>query len=111
MKLTVPMLGDAWSSQLIQANIPLYSFNVWFVPIVEIVVGSLLVAGFLSRLISLVVIVIMIVASYAHLVVNDPSLFPLQPNEPVIPLMLIFMAAYVLWRGGGAWSIDLKTLH
>ena len=51
----------------------------------------------------------MIVASYVHLMDKDTFLFPLQPNEPVIPLMLIFMAAYVLWRGGGAWSIDLKN--
>ena len=109
MKITVPMLGNAWSGQLIQANIPLYSFNVSVIPIVEIAVGVMLAAGFLSRLFSLVVIFIMIVATYVHLVVNDPSLFPLQPNEPVIPLVLMFMAFYILVSGGGAWSLDSKA--
>jgi uncharacterized membrane protein YphA (DoxX/SURF4 family) len=109
MKLTVPMLGNAWSGQLIQAGIPFYSFNLWFVPIVEIIIGTLLVAGFFSRLLSLVVISIMMVATYVHLIVADPSLFPLQPKEPVIPLVMIALSAYVLWRGGGAWSLDLKA--
>jgi uncharacterized membrane protein YphA (DoxX/SURF4 family) len=108
MKLTVPMLGNAWSGQLIQAGIPFYSFNLWFV-IVEIIIGTLLVAGFFSRLLSLVVISIMMVATYVHLIVADPSLFPLQPKEPVIPLVMIALSAYVLWRGGGAWSLDLKA--
>jgi uncharacterized membrane protein YphA (DoxX/SURF4 family) len=109
MKLTVPMLGNAWSGQLIQAGIPFYSFNLWFVPIVEIIIGTLLVAGFFSRLLSLVVISIMMAATYVHLIVADPSLFPLQPKEPVIPLVMIALSAYVLWRGGGAWSLDLKA--
>ncbi len=108
MKFLVPSLRQAWSGQLIQAEIPLYDFNFWVIPIVEIVVGLLLIAGFFSRLGALVVLGMMVVAAYVHLVVDDPSLFPLQPHQPLIPLTLIAIGAYVLWRGGGAWSMDLK---
>ena len=39
------------------------------------------------------------------LTVPDPSLFPLQPHAPVVPIMLLVMALVVLWRGAGAWSL------
>jgi uncharacterized membrane protein YphA (DoxX/SURF4 family) len=109
MKLFVPMLGEAWSGQLIAANIPFYAFNVRVVPVVEVMVGLLLILGLFSRVASLIVINMMLIATYVHLVVDNPALFPLQPKEPVIPLITITIAAYVLWRGGGAGSVDLKA--
>ncbi len=111
MKLLVPMLWHAWSGQLIAANIPLYTFNLRFVPFAEMVTGIILIFGFFSRLASLVVIIMMLVATYVHAVVDDPTLFPLQPEAPIIPLVAVAMAAYVLWRGSGAWSIDLKSTN
>jgi hypothetical protein len=56
-----------------------------------------------------VVIGIMAVAIYVHVVVEDPSLFPLQPSEPILPLAVIALCLYLLWRGGGSWSRDLTT--
>jgi hypothetical protein len=56
-----------------------------------------------------VVINMMLVATYVHLVVDNPDLFPLQPEEPIIPLVSIAVAAYIVWCGGGAWSMDLKS--
>jgi len=109
MKFLVPTLREAWSGQLLQANLPLYEVNFWVIPVVEIVVGLLLMVGFFSRLGALVVLGMMVVAVYVHLVVDDPSLFPLQPHQPIIPLTLIAIGAYVLWRGGGAWSRDLRS--
>ena len=109
MKLLVPVLWTAWSGQLTQARIPLYEFNLYFVPVVEIITGLLLGIGLFSRVGALVVILMMAVATYVHLVVQDPTVFPLQPGEPVIPIITLGMAAYVVWRGGGAWSLDLKT--
>ena len=88
MKFFVPMLRNAWSGQLIQASIPFYTFNFWVVPVVEIIIGSLVVVGFFSRFGSLVVVSIMLVATYVHLVAHDPTLFPLQPKAPIIPLIL-----------------------
>ena len=109
MKLVVPMLADAWSGQLLAANLPFYTLTRWMVPFVEMALGGMLLAGLLARLASFAVIGIMIVATYTHLVVDDPTLFPLQPSEPVIPLVVIVMSAYVIWRGAGAWSLDLKV--
>ena len=94
---------------MIAANIPFHIFNVWIVPITESVVGILLLLGLFSRIGGLVVINMMVVATYVHLVVNNPDLFPLQPKEPIIPLVTIVVAAFVVWRGGGAWSKDLKS--
>ena len=108
MKLFVPELRAAFSGQLTAANIPLHTFNMWFVPITETAVGLLLLWGLFSRIGGLVVIGLMLVATYVHLVVTDPALFPLQPTEPVIPIIAIGAAAYLLWRGGGTWSADLK---
>ena len=109
MKFLVPSLRQAWSGQLIQAEIPFYELNFWVIPVVEIVVGLLLIAGFFSRLGALVVLGMMVVAAYVHLVVADPALFPLQPHQPLIPLTLIAIGVYVLWRGGGTWSMDLRS--
>jgi 3-hydroxymyristoyl/3-hydroxydecanoyl-(acyl carrier protein) dehydratase len=57
----------------------------------------------------------MIVATYVHVVVNDPSLFPLQPEEPIIPAVVMILSVYMLLRGGGSGSADLRasevTLH
>ena len=74
MKLLVPMLADAWSGQLVAAGIPLYTISRWSVPFLEIAVGLALGVGFVVRLAGLVVIGIMIVATYVHIVVDDPSL-------------------------------------
>ncbi len=109
MKFVSPTLRTAWSGQLIAANIPFYTLNFWVVPIIEIVVGAALALGFFARLGGLIVISILTVATYVHLVANDPTLFPLQPKEPIIPLALIVLSALILWRGGGAWSIDGKS--
>jgi uncharacterized membrane protein YphA (DoxX/SURF4 family) len=109
MKLLVPMLADAWSGQLVAAGIPLYTISRWSVPFLEIAVGLALGVGFVVRLAGAMVVGIMIVATYVHLAVDDPSLFPLQPSAPVIPLVVIAVSAYLIWRGAGAWSLDLRA--
>jgi uncharacterized membrane protein YphA (DoxX/SURF4 family) len=109
MKLVVPMLANAWSGQLLAANLPFYTLTRWTVPFVEMALGGMLLAGLFARLASIAVIGIMTVATYTHLVVDDPTLFPLQPREPVIPLVVIVMSVLVLSKGAGAWSMDLKA--
>ncbi|MCK5438736.1 MAG: DoxX family protein [Gemmatimonadetes bacterium] len=103
MKLLVPVLGDAFSAQLEQAGLPLRSLSEVAVPIVEIGVGVAMLVGVFTRIASLVTIAIMVVAIYVHVVVDDPAVFPLQPSQPIIPLIVIVLAGLVLWRGGGAW--------
>lgn len=72
------------------------------------VLGILLLAGLHARITAAIAALSMIVATYVHIAIDDPALFPLQPVEPIGPLMLLAMLAYILLRGGGAWSIDLK---
>ena len=108
LKMVVPTLGDAFAGQLVVANIPFYGLILYMVPIVETVLGITLLFGLHARLSAVVAAVIMVVATYVHLAVDDPSLFPLQPIEPVGPLMLLAALLYVLWKGAGSWSMDLS---
>ncbi len=110
MKLVSPILGDIWSGQLQAANLPFYSLTRWTVPFVEIGVGVALTVGLYARLASVIVMGIMVAATYVHLVVDDPTLFPLQPSEPIVPLIVLVMGAYIVWRGAGAWSADLRAM-
>ena len=108
MKLVVPALADAFAGQLLAAELPFYTLSRWSVPFVEIAVGALLLVGAYARVAGIVVVGLMCVATYVHLVVEDPSLFPLQPSEPIIPIVVVVLTGYVLWRGAGAWSSDLR---
>jgi uncharacterized membrane protein YphA (DoxX/SURF4 family) len=109
MKLVVPSLGAAFVGQLAGADIPLQELNRWLVPFIEVGVGGALLIGFYTRIATLIVFSIMIVGTYVHLVVDDPSLFPLQPEEPIIPIAVMILSIYVLLRGGGSGSSDLRA--
>jgi uncharacterized membrane protein YphA (DoxX/SURF4 family) len=109
MKLLVPMLGEAFAGQLQAAQIPMYEVSLWLVPLVEIALGGILAVGLFARPSALVAIVLMVVATYVHIVVEDPTLFPLQPSAPIIPIAVILLSVFLLWRGGGSWSRDLKA--
>jgi len=108
LKVVVPHLGEAFSGQLVAANIPFYGLVLYTVPVIEMVLGITLLFGLHTRLSAAIAAVIMIAATYVHIVADDPSLFPLQPVEPIGPLMLLAMLSYLLWKGGGTWSIDLN---
>jgi uncharacterized membrane protein YphA (DoxX/SURF4 family) len=109
MKFAVPDLRAAFSGQLAAAGLPFHSLTMWAVPAAEMGLGVLFIMGFLTRPASLSAIVMMVVATYVHLVVDDPTLFPLQPEEPVVPIIAIALCFYLLWTGGGSWSFDLRT--
>ena len=110
MKLAVPMIGDAFLGQLASAHIPMIGFFRWAVPLVEIASGLALMIGVVTRIVALVIIVVMTVAIYVHAVADDPALFPFQPHEPVVPIAVILMALFLLWRGGGSASVDLRDV-
>ncbi len=109
MKLTLAEFGSAWSIQLIEGEIPFYAFNLWFVPIFEIILGIILLTGYYSRIGAVMIIPIMLIAIYVHITVSNPAAFPAQPQEPFIPIAVIIMAVIVLIKGGGNWSLDLKA--
>ncbi|MFQ5567964.1 MAG: DoxX family protein [Paracoccaceae bacterium] len=111
MKLLVPMLADAWAGQLLAANLPLYSISRWTVPFLEILLGIALAVGVFVRPAVVLVIGIMAMATYVHVVVDDSSLFPLQPREPIIPPIVIALSTLILWQGAGAWSLDLRAFR
>jgi uncharacterized membrane protein YphA (DoxX/SURF4 family) len=111
MKLFVTLPGEAFSGQLLAANIPFYAINVRIVPVAEVVVGVLLLLGFFSRIVGMFVISMMLLATYVHLVVDNPDLFPLQPEDPIIPLVAIATATYVVWRGAGGLEYGLKIFR
>ena len=110
MKLTLADFGAAWSIQLIEAEIPFYTLNYWSVPVFEILLGIALLSGYYSRIGALMVLPLMSVAIYVHLTVSNPAAFPAQPQEPYIPIAVILMALIVLKKGGGNWSLDLKSV-
>lgn len=108
MKLFIPMFTEAWMGQLVYAGIPFVAFNFWIIPIMETVLGILLLRGTYSRVASLLIIPIMLVACYVHIAVNNPALFPIQPELPVVPVIVISMTVVILKSGAGSWSEDLK---
>lgn len=95
-KLVVPELGDAFAGQLIAANLPLYDIMRWAVPVTEIAVGLFMFVGWLVRPAALAMLGMMGAAIYVHLTVEDAALFPLQPSEPVIPILVIALSLIVL---------------
>ena len=105
MKITVPMLRAAWSGQLRLARLPFYKLTFWLLPVVELAVGTLLILGVATRPAAAVVLLMMLGAIYIHIVVDDPSVFPLQPNAPIIPIVVTGLTIYVLVAGTGAWSV------
>ncbi len=108
LKVVVPFLGQAFSGQLIAAELPLHGIVLFTFPIVEMLLGVLLAVGFHARLSAAAAAASMVVATYVHVAADDPSLFPLQPVEPVGPIVLLVMLLYVLWKGAGSWSVDLS---
>jgi uncharacterized membrane protein YphA (DoxX/SURF4 family) len=99
LKLTVPTLRGAWSGQLRLARLPFYQPTFQLFPLAEIAIGTLLVLGVLTQLAAVAVVLMMLGATYVHIVVHDPSVFPLQPNAPVIPVIVIILTAFVLIGG------------
>ena len=108
LKVVVPHLGDAFAGQLAAASIPFHELSFIVVPAVEVLVGISLILGWHARLSALVGSIVMLVATHVHLVADDPSLFPLQPVEPIGPLMLLAGLLYILFKGAGAWSADVS---
>ena len=109
LKVVVPHLGGAFAGQLAAASIPFRELSFIVVPVVEMLVGISLILGWHARLSALVGSIVMLVATYVHLVADDPSLFPLQPVEPIGPLVLLAGLLYILFKGAGAWSADVGT--
>ena len=108
MKFFFPVFTKAWLGQLIQAGIPIVTLNFFLVPIVEILLGLLLLKGLFTRFFTLIVVPIMLLAIYTHIAVEDASLFPIQPKFPIVPILVIIIAIILMLKGAGPWSDDLR---
>ena len=72
--------------------------------------GTLLILGVWPRPAAAVVLLMMFGAIYVHIVVDDPSVFPLQPNAPIVPVVMIVLTVFVLLGGTGLALILLTSL-
>jgi uncharacterized membrane protein YphA (DoxX/SURF4 family) len=99
------LVGAAPMKPILEAaKIPLPDLNAVVAPIVEIVAGLLILSGAFARIGAVLACGTMAVAIYSHMVAD-------WPDEPpiILPIAVLLAALYVLWRGGGAWSVDART--
>ncbi len=98
MKLFLPFFGNAFLIQLTEAGIPGPDFHFWVVPIIEVILGFMLILNYHAKVASIIIVPIMLVAIYVHIVVVNPAAFPAQPQFPFVPFMVLGMVAYLLLR-------------
>jgi len=97
------------------AGIPMVSVNAIVAPIMEILAGLLLLSGAFARVGGVLAILTMAGAIFTHIKIPSDG-WPLAnggPEEPqflmIIAIVALLGGAYVAARGGGAWSLDLKS--
>ena len=110
MTLFMADYTHAFDIQLTLSEIPMKVFFMLFIPVLEVVMGIILLVGFYTKIGALLALPIMLVAIYVHLIAVHPDAFPSQPQAPIMPVMVIIMAVMVLMKGGASWSMDLKLL-
>lgn len=110
-KLLVPEFTVAFQDQLRAAGFPLIQHLRVAVPILELIIGYGLLVGKFTRFCALVSITLMGVATYVHLQITDPALFPYQPLIPVIPVIMIALLSVLFVMGAGTWSKDLDIFE
>ncbi|QVL56824.1 MAG: DoxX family protein [Simkaniaceae bacterium] len=99
---------------LIATDTPMLEFNLYFVPIVEVIVGIFFIIGFLTRLSAIVGTGVMTVAAVSTIKLmkmtpeNLPDGLTEVPFSPplFIPIVIGLMSIYLIFMGAGAWGID-----
>ncbi|MFN7022402.1 MAG: DoxX family protein [Phycisphaerales bacterium] len=102
---TMHLLGAAPMKPILEAaKIPLPDLNAIVAPIIELIAGLLILSGAFARIGAVLGCATMVVAIYAHMVAD-------WADEPpiVLAIAVLLAALYVLWRGGGAWSLDAAS--
>lgn len=91
---------------LIGSGIPMPALNATVAPIFEILASLLLLSGFFARLGGLITLGAMSMATYAHIV------FDWADEPPIaLPIIIFICAAFIVVKGAGAFSVDLKKSH
>jgi uncharacterized membrane protein YphA (DoxX/SURF4 family) len=93
--------------RFIKIGIPSPAFTAPFVGVVEIVAGTLIVFGLLTRLAAfalLIDIAVAIVSTKVPMLIQK-GFWPTM-HEARTDLSMVFCLVFLLWSGGGVWSAD-----
>jgi putative oxidoreductase len=101
--------GDLGVGRFIKIGIPFAGIMAPFVGIVEIVGGVLLLAGFLTRLASIPLIINMLVAiTTTKIPILHKSGFWAMAHEARVDYAMLLGCIFLLIAGAGAWSLDAR---
>lgn len=86
------------------ARVPMSGVGAVVVPILGVLAGLMLLSGAFARIGELIAYGSMGVAIYVHLNAD-------WYHEPpiILPIAVLAASLYVLWRGGGAWTVYGRT--
>ncbi len=99
-----------WAAMVGQLHLPLSQVAVAVTPVLEILTGVLLLLGLFARAAGAAGLLLMAGAAWVHLTV-DPGTLP-EGMPPVwLPVVTALASGFVLWRGAGSGSLDLRSLH
>ena len=109
-KLFNPQNKQVLLDTLIQAGIPFPHFNVIFVPLVELIVGFLLIIGFFGSLMALILFVLTLIAIFTDSINKLPdnlSFLPWLSYLLYLPEVLISIILFwLIFTGSGCLSAD-----
>ena len=99
--------GDLGVGRFIKIGIPSPEVMAPFVGVVEIVGGLLLLAGFLSRLAAIPLIINMLVAiTSTKIPILQKSGFWAMAHEARVDYAMLLGCIFLLIAGAGTWSLD-----
>jgi uncharacterized membrane protein YphA (DoxX/SURF4 family) len=90
------------------SHVPFIELNLIAAPITEIIAGLFLITGYFARLGGLGGAVTMFAAAWSTAILAGIPTAPEVPPMP-LPLAVLAISTYVLWRGAGAWSLDGRS--
>ena len=110
-KLIVPEVANTFQEQLRYTGVPGRDFIPLVLPILEMTAGYFLLIGKFTRFWSFLAILLMVLAVYINLRIEDPALYLLQLSAPLIPSAMLAVCAVLLVIGAGTWSKDLDIFE
>ena len=99
--------GALGVARFAKIGIPWPTFTAPFVGVVELVAGTLVALGFLTRLgaVALLIDIVVAIASTKIPMLLQKGFWPAM-HEARTDLAMAFSLVFLLWCGGGSWSVD-----